>query len=68
MQQLSARNDTLIKYAIIASMERLTEVVRANGDKTAEGMTNEILEAVREFTQGAPQFDDLTLMVVKRNP
>jgi serine phosphatase RsbU (regulator of sigma subunit) len=46
---------------------RLTEVVQEHAEKTAQGLTDEILGAVQEFTRGAPQFDDLTLMVVKRN-
>lgn len=49
-------------------MERLTEVVKANGSMSAQELTNEILAAIQEFAQGAPQFDDLTLMVVKRSP
>src|SRR5581483_2833617 len=48
-------------------MTRLVEVIREHAGKTAQELTNEILRAVQQFTQGAPQFDDLTLVVVKRN-
>lgn len=47
---------------------RLTEVVLEHGAKSAQALTDEILGAVRDFVQSAPQFDDLTLLVVKRNP
>jgi sigma-B regulation protein RsbU (phosphoserine phosphatase) len=47
---------------------RLTDVVREHGDKPAQGLMDEILGAVREFVHGAPQFDDITLLVVRRNP
>lgn len=46
---------------------RLTELVRRNGDQSAHALTQEILRAVEEFTQGAPQFDDLTVVVVKKS-
>ncbi len=46
---------------------RLTEVIQDHAEKTAQELTNEILRAVQEFVNGAPQFDDLTLVVVKRN-
>lgn len=46
---------------------RLTEVVQDNAEKTAQELTDEILRAVQDFSIGAPQFDDLTLVVVKRN-
>lgn len=47
---------------------RLTEVVLEHGSKNAQELTDEILGAVQEFAHGAPQFDDLTLLVVRRNP
>jgi serine phosphatase RsbU (regulator of sigma subunit)/putative methionine-R-sulfoxide reductase with GAF domain len=45
---------------------RLTEVVQEYAAESAQDLTNRILQAVEEFTNGAPQFDDLTLVVVKR--
>lgn len=47
-------------------LSRLTEIVQEHSEKSAQGLTDEILGAVQEFTKGAAQFDDLTLMVVKR--
>lgn len=46
---------------------RLNETVQENAEKSAQEITDEILRAVQEFAAGAPQFDDLTLLVVKRN-
>lgn len=46
---------------------RLIEVIQEYAEKTAQELTDEILRAVQEFTEGAQQFDDLTLVVVKRN-
>ena len=48
-------------------ISRLTEAVQEHAAKTAQELINEILRAVEDFTNGAPQFDDMTLMVVKRN-
>lgn len=45
---------------------RLTEAVQDHAEKSAQEITDEILRAVQEFTAGTPQFDDLTLLVVKR--
>ncbi|MBI4670515.1 MAG: SpoIIE family protein phosphatase [Chloroflexi bacterium] len=45
---------------------RLVEVIQAHASKSAQALTDEIMHAVQAFTQGAPQFDDLTLVVVKR--
>jgi serine phosphatase RsbU (regulator of sigma subunit) len=47
---------------------RLTEVIQDHATKSAQELTDEILRAVQEFSTGAPQFDDVTLVVVKRNP
>src|SRR5581483_4255798 len=49
-------------------MTRLTQVVEEHAGGTCQELTNHILNAVAEFTEGAPQFDDLTLVVVKREP
>lgn len=46
---------------------RLGAVIQEHAGKTAQALTDEILRAVEQFTQGVPQFDDLTLVVVKRN-
>lgn len=46
---------------------RLTEVLQEHGTRTAQELADEILRAVQEFANGAPQFDDMTFVVVKRN-
>ena len=33
----------------------------------AAGMTGRIVEAIRDFTAGAPQADDITLLAVRFN-
>ncbi|MCU0255933.1 MAG: SpoIIE family protein phosphatase [Vicinamibacterales bacterium] len=44
---------------------RLIDVVRANLDATPAAMLEAILGAVRKFTAGAPQSDDVTALVVR---
>ena len=46
--------------------ERLIEVVRANAARTAGEIQTAILNAVAGHTAGAPQGDDITLVVCKR--
>ena len=47
-------------------MECLEQAVGANRNATAEKIKAAILEAVQQHTHPAPQFDDITLMVLKR--
>ncbi|MFO7539017.1 MAG: PP2C family protein-serine/threonine phosphatase [Chloroflexota bacterium] len=47
---------------------RLTEVVRANGEETAAGWQTAVLDAVTRFSHQAPQFDDITLLTIIRQP
>ena len=47
-------------------MERLQAVVLAHQAQSAAAIAEAIKAAVREFVGAAPQFDDLTLIVVKR--
>ncbi len=47
-------------------MTRLGAVIQTHAAKSAQALTDEILNAVEEFSQGVPQFDDLTLVIVKR--
>jgi len=49
-------------------VERLTACLRANRDKPAASIVDCILESIDEFAGEAPQFDDITIMVVKRLP
>lgn len=46
--------------------ERLAEVVRHVRHEPPEAIIAHILDAVDHFIQGAPQFDDITLMVLQR--
>ncbi|MGD1995198.1 MAG: SpoIIE family protein phosphatase [Anaerolineae bacterium] len=48
--------------------ERLLEVARANLRRSAQCVHEAIIAEVRQFTGDAPQFDDITLMVLARNP
>lgn len=48
--------------------ERLIEVVRANANcSSAHELQTQIIEAVQQFMDGAPQFDDITLIVLARD-
>ena len=48
--------------------ERLLEVARSNADcSSAHELQTTIIEAVQEFIGDAPQFDDITLIVLGRN-
>jgi sigma-B regulation protein RsbU (phosphoserine phosphatase) len=47
--------------------ERLVAVLDANKHRSAVEIQESILEAVTAFTGNHPQFDDMTLVVVKRN-
>jgi phosphoserine phosphatase RsbU/P len=46
--------------------ERLVEVLRRNRTKPAGAIVNAIMEALGKFTMGAPQGDDITLVVARR--
>jgi phosphoserine phosphatase RsbU/P len=46
--------------------ERLVEVLRRNRGKPAGVIVNAIMEALGKFTMGAPQGDDITLVVARR--
>jgi serine phosphatase RsbU (regulator of sigma subunit) len=46
----------------------LIEIAQANFGKPADELQKSILDGVNEFVDGAPQFDDITLLVVARNP
>lgn len=47
---------------------RLREVLSGKAAETPEGMVSAVLEAVGEFTAGAPQSDDITALSVKWTP
>lgn len=46
---------------------QLVEVVRENQGLPAQEIQSCILDAVQEFANGVPQFDDITLLVLLRN-
>ncbi len=48
--------------------DRLTEAVKANAGEPAEIIVERIFNAIDAFAGAAPQFDDITLLVVKRTP
>ena len=46
-------------------IERFKKIIVKNKDLSANDLGNKILDGVNEFTQEMPQFDDITLMVIK---
>ena len=46
--------------------ERVEALIRANHDRPMAELANLLLDAVREFARGAPQEDDMTIVLVKR--
>ena len=48
-------------------IDRLTEVVRTNVDRTASGIRDKVESALSAFTGTAPANDDITLVIVKKN-
>lgn len=77
-QQITLRpGDTLVLYSDGVSeaqtaawdefdVERLAAIVRAARHEPAEDIIAQVLAAVDRFIEGAPQFDDITLMVLQR--
>jgi sigma-B regulation protein RsbU (phosphoserine phosphatase) len=45
--------------------DRFKAIIRQNAELTADGIRTAIIEAVQNFRQGAPQEDDITLVVLK---
>ena len=50
---------------IVFGVERILPVARAHSRETASGILDGLFAAVRNFSEGLPQLDDLTLVVVK---
>jgi len=46
--------------------DRLLTVAKSNHSQTAEELHGAIIDSLRTFVEAAPQFDDITLMVLKR--
>ncbi len=49
-------------------VDKILEVVRAHSGRTAGEIVEALYRAVRDFSQGLPQLDDLTVVVVKVKP
>ena len=47
-------------------MERLETVTLANSATTAEALAADVAQAVFDFSPAGKQFDDITVMVIKR--
>jgi len=45
--------------------ERLLEIVQANLGQSAQDIQDALISGVRKFMGDAPQFDDITLVVVR---
>ncbi|MDA3797520.1 MAG: SpoIIE family protein phosphatase [Kiritimatiellae bacterium] len=49
---------------VLFDESRLVETVKANPTKTAEKRISTVLKAIREFADGAEQYDDITMLCV----
>ncbi len=47
--------------------ERVIEIVRAAMDRSSDAIVTRIFEAIDRFAGDAPQFDDITILVVRRH-
>jgi len=65
-------SDGIYEYANAAGEqfgeERVREVVAAHRSGSAAALGEALLAAVRDFARGAPQEDDMTLVLVRREP
>ena len=48
------------------SLERFVAVLKANRERPASEIVNTVIQEIDSFVGAAPQFDDITLMVMKR--
>jgi serine phosphatase RsbU (regulator of sigma subunit) len=48
-------------------VERLVDIIQANLNNSAREIQSAILDAISQHTHNAPQYDDITLVVIKRN-
>jgi len=49
-------------------VDRILEVMRAHAGRTAGEIVEALFRAVRDFSEGLPQLEDLTVVVVKVKP
>lgn len=48
--------------------ERLASLIRQSAHKSANQIIKDCYDAIEKFTQGTPQRDDLTLVIIKFEP
>ena len=46
--------------------ERLLQIIREEAPAGSQALENRLLQAIDEFTQGMPQTDDITFVIVER--
>ena len=46
--------------------ERLLQIIREEGRLGSQAIKQKLLNAIEEFTEGTPQTDDITLVVVEK--
>ena len=59
-------NEAMNKRKQEYTMERLIKIIKKCKTKSASEIMDDIIESVSKFTKGAPQADDITLMIIKR--
>jgi phosphoserine phosphatase RsbU/P len=57
-----AMNNYLMEYG----EERLQAVITKNAFKSAQGIKSSIIDSIKNFTNSAPVYDDITLIVLKK--
>ncbi len=61
-------NETVNQKDEEFGVERLSQTVKDNLDKSASGLRDKIEGALTKFADGADAPDDITLVIVKRTP
>ena len=56
-----SKNSMMVEFG----EDRLIETIKANAKHTAEEIRNQIMKNSREFASNEPQFDDMTVVVIK---
>jgi len=59
--------ETMNIFKNLFGLENIKKVVERNADKSAEEIKEALLKSIISFRGNAPQNDDLTLVVIKRN-
>jgi phosphoserine phosphatase RsbU/P len=58
---VEAQNETNEQY----QLERLVETLNSNQDKAAGELEKSVMDSIHHFTEGAPQKDDITMVILK---